>query len=85
MIPGDILAGRDKGKRKTLKGRSIFMEEAEVLMTLLKCMEFRYVAQRHFKTENVSNLANSNYDLTSCNQHYTLFYIKKMDTVKLFH
>lgn len=77
--------GREKGKRKTFKGNHNFMEETEVLMELLKCMDLRYMAESHCNTQNISNLANSNYDLTSCNQHYLVLYIKEMNAVKLFH
>lgn len=56
-------------------------------MKLLKHMDFRQVTESHCKAQNVSNLANSNYDLTSRNQHYILFCIKEkeMDAMKLFH
>lgn len=61
------------------------MEETEVLMELLKYVDFRYMAESHCNTQNISNFANSNYDLTSCNQYYILLCIKEMNAVKLFH
>jgi len=36
-----VLVGREKGKRKIFKGNRNFMEAAEVLMKLLRCMDFR--------------------------------------------
>lgn len=41
-LQGVFLAGvGEKGKRKMFKGNCNFMEEAEVLMKLLKLMDFR--------------------------------------------
>lgn len=38
---GFFMGMGEKGKRKTFKGNRNFMEEAEVLMKLLKHMDFR--------------------------------------------
>lgn len=61
------------------------MGEAGGLM-LLKYVEFRQV-DHHCKVQNIANLANSNYDLTSHNQHCRLVPIKEkeMNAMQMFH
>lgn len=48
VIPGGILAGRDKGKRKMLKGRSIFLEETEVLNDVIRMYGVQICSRKTF-------------------------------------